>query len=316
MYKKLRSEVLLLLAAIIWGASFVAQRAGMEHIGPFTFNGIRSFIGSLVLIPVIMVLDRQRRRSRTELGGARADEGGPTHHAQVKRKDMLVGGVLCGVILFIASSLQQFGMVHTSAGKGGFITALYILLVPIAGVLLKRKVRPILWFCVALATVGLYLLSVTEGFSIGKGDLLVLLCAFGFAAHILVIDHFSPRVDGVRLACVQLLVCGLLSTPFMVVFETLHFGNIVRCWLPLLYAGIMSCAVAYTLQIVGQRQTEPAIASLILSLEAAFALLFGIVLLQERISSREALGCLIMFASIMGTVPACHSGSEESRLSH
>lgn len=298
MHNKLRSELLLLLAAAIWGVSFVAQRAGMEYIGPFAFNGIRSFIGSLVLLPVIMVLNGQRRRNRVNLGDLEPEEDSQAEGAPAERKALLVGGVLCGVILFIASSLQQFGMVYTTAGKGGFITALYIVLVPIVGLFLGRRVRPILWLCVALATAGLYLLSVGEGWSIGKGDLLVLLCAFGFTAHILLIDHFSPRVDGVKLACIQFFVCGLLSTPLMLIFETLDWANIFGCWLPLLYAGVMSCGVAYTLQIVGQKQTEPAIASLILSLESTFALLAGIMLLQERITGTEALGCLIMFIAI------------------
>lgn len=289
MKNKLQGELMLLLAALIWGASFVAQRTGMEYVGPFTFNGIRSLLGSLALVPVIMVMNRQRRKM---------GEAGPANK-EVEKRNLLSGGILCGLVLFVASSLQQYGMVYTTAGKAGFITALYIVLVPICGLFLGKKVRPLLWFCVGLATVGLYLLSVQEGLAINKGDLLVLASAFGFTAHILVIDHFSPKTDGVKMSCLQFLVCGVLSLPFMLMFETIDWANLVACWLPIAYAGVLSCGVAYTLQIIAQQRTEPAIASLLLSLESAFALLAGIIILQEQISWREAVGCLIMFAAII-----------------
>lgn len=294
MSSKLRSELMLLLTAIIWGASFVAQRTGMEYIGPFTFNGIRSLLGSLALIPVIMVMNAKRSRKRDEAG-----ELEPPLGAQAAKKNLLLGGVACGVVLFIASSLQQYGIVYTTAGKAGFITALYIIFVPIAGLLLGRKVRPMLWLCVGLATIGLYLLSVKEGLAINKGDLLVLASALGFTVHILVIDYFSPKTDGVIMSCLQFLVCGLLSIPCMLAFETVDWGNILSCWLPILYAGILSCSVAYTLQIIAQKRTEATIASLILSLESAFALLAGVILLQERVTLREGVGCLIMFVAIL-----------------
>ncbi|NLY54557.1 MAG: DMT family transporter [Firmicutes bacterium] len=283
MKSKLQGELMLLLTALIWGASFVAQRAGMEHIGPFTFNGIRSLLGSLVLVPLILV--RQRRQS-------------PMTREQ--KKTLLLGGVLCGIVLFVASSLQQHGMVYTTAGKAGFITALYIVLVPIFGLFLKQKIRPALWFCVALATTGLYLLSVSEGFSaINRGDALVLASAGVFAVHILIIDHFSPQTDGVKMSCLQFLICGLLSIPFMLTLEVISWPSILDCWLPIGYAGVLSCGVAYTLQIIAQKQTEPTIASLILSLESAFALLAGMILLREKLSVREALGCLVMFMAII-----------------
>lgn len=294
MNSRLRAELMLLLTALIWGASFVAQRTGMEYIGPFTFNGIRSLLGSLALLPVILVLDSRRKRTPGEI----ADQGSPAS-AQAERRNLLVGGSLCGIALFISSSLQQHGIVYTTAGKAGFITALYIVLVPILGLILGRKLRPLLWVCVALATVGLYLLSVQEGLSINKGDLLVLASAFGFTVHILIIDHFSPKTDGVKMSCLQFLICGILSLPFVFIFETIEWANIVSCWLPILYAGVLSCSVAYTLQIIAQKRTEPTIASLILSLESAFALLAGIILLQEQVSLREAIGCLIMFAAII-----------------
>lgn len=289
MKNKLQGELMLLLAALIWGASFVAQRTGMEYVGPFTFNGIRSLLGSLALVPVIMVMNRQRRKM---------GEAGPANK-EVEKRNLLIGGSLCGIILFVASSLQQYGLVYTTAGKAGFITALYIVFVPLCGFFLKQRIRPLLWLCVGLATVGLYLLSVQEGFAINSGDLLVLASAFAFTAHILVIDHFSPQTDGVKMSCLQFLVCGVLSLPFMWVCETISWANIKACWLPIAYAGILSCGVAYTLQIIAQKRTEPTIASLLLSLESAFALLAGMVILHEQVSSREAVGCLIMFAAII-----------------
>ncbi len=295
MSSKLRNDLLLFLAALIWGASFVAQRAGMEYIGPFTFNGIRCILGALVLVPVIFLLDTQRKKKNLLEGTvALTDE-----ERRAERKTLLVGGLSCGAVLFVASSLQQIGMVYTTAGKGGFITALYIVLVPILGLFIGRKVRPILWFCVVMGTFGLYMLCIKEDFSIGTGDLLVLLCAFGFAVHILVIDYFSPKTDSVKMSCIQFFVCGVISIPFMAVLETVDWANVLACWLPILYSGVMSCGVAYTLQIVAQKNTEPTVASLILSLESVFALIAGMVLLSEKITLKEGIGCLIMFAAII-----------------
>ena len=197
MGKKLQGTMMLLLTALIWGSSFVAQRAGMEYIGPFTFNGIRSLIGGLVLIPVIFLFSKEKNAELTEA------------EKKAGKKTLLLGGILCGIVLFAASSLQQIGMVYTTAGKAGFITALYIVLVPILGVFIRKKVKPIVWLCVILAVAGLYLLCMTDGLSLGRGDLLVLLCAFAFSIHILVIDYFAPRTDGVALSCIQFFVCGL-----------------------------------------------------------------------------------------------------------
>ncbi len=293
--KQFKGSILLLITAMIWGSAFVAQRAGMEYIGPFTFNGIRSIVGFLVLIPVILMLDAQREKENKAKGILKLTEA----EKQAQKKTLLIGGLSCGVILFIASSLQQFGMVYTTAGKAGFITALYIVLVPILGHFIGKRIRPILWFCVALGTAGLYLLCIKEDFTIGKGDLLVILCALGFSIHILIIDHFSPKTDGVRLSCIQFLVCGIISIPCMFLFETVDLTNILACWLPILYAGVLSCGVAYTLQIVAQKDTDPTVASLIMCLESVFALLAGILILHEQISGREAAGCIIMFAAII-----------------
>lgn len=296
MSKKIRNDMLLLMAALIWGASFVAQKAGMEYIGPFTFNTIRFLIGSLVLIPVILIMDGIQKKKTAVLS---ADEAAVEPEPKNDKKTLIIGGLSCGAALFVGGTLQQFGMLYTTAGKAGFITALYIVLVPILGLFIGRKVRPILWFCVVLAAAGLYLLSVKENLTIGKGDLLVIACAFGFATHILVIDHFSPKVDGVKLSCLQFLTAGLLSTPFMAIFEKVDWANIIACWAPILYSGFLSCGVAYTLQVIAQKHTEPTVASLILSLESVFAVIAGILLLSEQISYREVLGCTIMFAAIL-----------------
>ncbi|MBN7772344.1 DMT family transporter [Clostridium aminobutyricum] len=295
MRRKMHGEFMLIITALIWGVSFVAQRAGMEYIGPFTFNGIRCLIGALVLLPVLTSMAHQRKKRQSAETEIKATE----IELKTARKDLIAGGLVCGVVFFISSSLQQIGMIYTTAGKAGFITALYIVIVPILGIFLRQKVRPILWLCVVLATTGLYLLCIQEDFLIGKGDLLILICAFGFSIHILVIDHFSPKIDGVKLSCFQFLVCGILSIPCMIIFETIRWADIINCWLPILYAGVLSCGIAYTLQVVAQKYTEPTVTSLILSMESVFAVIAGIIILNEQISIRETFGCIIMFIAIL-----------------
>ncbi len=292
MSKKLQGTMMLLLTALIWGSSFVAQRAGMEYIGPFTFNGIRSLIGGLVLIPVIFLFSKNKtaQEKKEELTEDEKKAG---------KKTLLLGGILCGIVLFAASSLQQIGMVYTTAGKAGFITALYIVLVPILGVFIRKKVKPIVWLCVILAVAGLYLLCMTDGLSLGQGDLLVLLCAFAFSIHILVIDYFAPRTDGVALSCIQFFVCGILSLFPMFLAETPVWSAILDCWIPILYAGVLSCGVAYTLQILAQKHTDPTVASLLLSLESVFAAIAGAIILHEQLAPRELAGCVLMFAAII-----------------
>ena len=292
MSKKIRGNLLLLLTALIWGASFVAQRAGMEYIGPFTFNGIRSLVGCIVLIPVILILSKLK-------SGESETETFTDEEKKAQKKTLLVGGILCGIALFAASSLQQIGMVYTTAGKAGFITALYIVIVPIIGIFIGKKIRPIVWLCVILAVAGLYLLCIKDGFSIGKGDLLVLLCALGFAIHILIIDHFSPKTDGVKLSCIQFFVCGVISIIPMFAFESPDWSAILACRVPILYAGVLSCGVAYTLQIIAQKGTDPTIASMLLSLESVFAVISGVVILHEHIILREMFGCIIIFVAII-----------------
>lgn len=302
MKKKVSGELMLTLMALIFGVSFVAQRAGMAYIGPFTFNGIRSLIGALVLVPVILIMDRQRNAkgaAPTEASVTSATAAEAQAEARSSGKYLLLGGFWCGVVVFISSSLQQAGMIYTTAGKAGFITALYIVIVPILGLFLKKKVRPILWISVILATTGLYILSVKEGFSIGWGDLLILLSAVGLSVHIILIDYFSPKTDPVKLSSLQFLVCGIISLPFMLGFETVSWAGIMESKIPILYAGVMSCGVAYTLQIIAQKRTEPTMTSLILSMESVIAVIAGILILGESISVRETIGSIIMFFGIL-----------------
>lgn len=276
--------MLLLLTALIWGAAFVAQSAGMEQNGPFTFNTVRMILGGIVLIPCIALFDKMRH---VRLGWRSAD------------KNLWVGGCLCGVALFTGATLQQFGIKYTSAGKAGFITALYVIFVPLCRLFAGKRPGKLLWGSVALAAVGMYLLCMDGSLALSKGDVLVLLGAFGFTAHILIIDHFSQKVDGVRMSCIQFFVAGALSLVCMFLFETPSVPAILSAWAPILYAGLLSCGVAYTLQVVAQKDTDPTVASLILCLESVFAVLFGWLLLGETLSMKELLGCILMFVAIV-----------------
>lgn len=276
---QMRNSLLLLLTAFIWGAAFVAQSVGGEAVGCFTFNGVRSLIGALVLLPVIWLMDAKKKEDQ---------------------KTLITGGICCGVMLCIASNFQQFGISFTTVGKAGFITAMYILIVPILGLFMKKKPGLQVWLGVVLAMMGLYLLCMTsESFSLSKGDFLVLICAGFFSLHILIIDYFSPKVDGVRMSCIQFLVCGILSMVMAFIFETPEFSAILSGWLPILYAGVLSCGVAYTLQIVGQKNMDPTVASLILSLESVFSVLAGWLILDQTLSLRELSGCVLMFLAII-----------------
>lgn len=275
----MRNSLLLLLTAFIWGAAFVAQSVGGEAVGCFTFNGVRSLIGALVLLPVIWLMDAKKKEDQ---------------------KTLITGGICCGVMLCIASNFQQFGISFTTVGKAGFITAMYILIVPILGLFMKKKPGLQVWLGVVLAVMGLYLLCMTsESFSLSKGDFLVLICAGFFSLHILIIDYFSPKVDGVRMSCIQFLVCGILSMVMAFIFETPEVSVILSGWLPILYAGVLSCGVAYTLQIVGQKNMDPTVASLILSLESVFSVLAGWLILNQTLSLRELSGCVLMFLAII-----------------
>ena len=286
---QVRNSLLLLLAAIIWGVAFVAQSVGMEYVGPFTFNAVRSLIGGIVLIPCIFLLGKLNGEGEVKL----------LPEDKKERKTLLTGGMLCGLFLCAASNMQQFGILYTTVGKAGFITACYIVLVPILGIFLGKKTGAGIWFSVILAVIGLYLLCMTDSLSFGKGDLFVLGCAVLFAGHILVIDHFTELVDGVRMSCIQFLVSGLISAVLMFLFENPTMGAIWEAKLPILYAGIMSCGVAYTLQIVGQKDMNPTVASLILSLESCVSVLAGWMLLNQKLTLRELAGCAVMFGAIL-----------------
>lgn len=290
MSKKMRGNLMLLLTALIWGTAFVAQSAGMDHVQPFTYNGVRTLIGGLVLIPVIMLFDRLKP----------ADSRPSAAEQKAINKNSLIGGICCGTVLCVASCFQQFGVSMTTAGKAGFITALYIVIVPLMGVFIKKKIPKIIWLCVAIAVAGFYLLCVKEGFSVGTGDLLVLCCAFFFSIHIMVIDHFTAgKVDGVRMSCVQFLVAGIMAIVLMFLFEEPTLASIWDARVSILYAGIMSCGVAYTLQILGQKDTDPTTATLLMSLESVFAALSGWVLLHESLSLKEIFGCAMVFAAVI-----------------
>ena len=283
----MKNAVILALTAFIWGTAFVAQSVGMDYLGPFTFNGVRNFIGAASLLPCIWFL--QKIEGKNEDTEKRKGTG----------KDLLVGGISCGLCLFAASSLQQIGIQYTTTGKAGFITAFYIVLVPVLGIFLHKKTGWKVWIAVVIAVIGLYFLCITEKLSIGKGDIFIFVCALIFALHIMVIDYFSPRVDGVKMSCIQIFVCGMTSLIPMFVLEKPTMEGILLSMGPLLYAGVLSSGVAYTLQIIGQKNVNPAIASLILSLESCFAVLAGWIVLGQQLSVRESIGCVLMFAAII-----------------
>lgn len=297
---QMRNSLLLLLTAVIWGVAFVAQSVGMDYVGAFTFNCVRSIIGGLVLIPCIVFLKNLKYKEMGGQGKLSVKES-----LQVTRVE-LVGGICCGVALFAASNFQQFGISYTTVGKAGFITALYVVIVPIMGLFFKKKVSFVIWISVVLSVVGLYLLCMTENsFSLAFGDLLVLICALLFSVHILVIDYFSPKGDGVIISCIQFFVSGILSGVMMFLFETPRAEGILAAWMPILYAGVLSCGVAYTLQIVGQKDMNPTVASLILCLESVVSALAGWLILGQALNAREMAGCFLMFfAIVLAQLPA------------
>lgn len=287
MKKQAISAAELLLTAFIWGVAFVAQSVGMDYIGPFTFNCVRSIIGGLVLIPLVVILGKKNRSEKT------AEE------AKEYKKNTVIGGICCGICLCVASNFQQFGIMHTTVGKAGFITALYIIIVPILGIFMKKRVAPIVWVSSVIAVIGFYLLSISGRVSINKGDILVLICAVLFSVHILVIDYFSPKGEGVTISCIQFFTSGILCGIMMFLFENPQIKDILAAYLPILYAGVMSCGVAYTLQIVGQNNMDPTVASLILSLESVFSALAGWLILGQGLSGKELIGCSLVFVAVL-----------------
>lgn len=293
---RLKNSLLLLLAAVIWGCAFVAQKEGMDYIGPFTFSGIRCIIGAGVLALLLPFLDKTRAKSGNFEKGT--------------RRNIWVGGICCGIALCFATNLQQFGIAlqdpATNVGKAGFITACYCAIVPVFSLFLRKKSPLLVWLGVIVAVIGFFFLCLMDGIVAGQGlglglsDLLLLLCAICFAVHILVVDHFVAVADGVRLSCIQFLTCGVISLIGMLFTEHPTWSSISTCWLPLLYTGVLSCAVAYTLQIVGQKNMNPAVASLILSLESVFSVLAAWILTPESsLGVWELIGCCVVFASVV-----------------
>lgn len=283
----LRQSLILFLTACIWGLGFIAQSVGMDYVEPFTFTAARNVLAFLVLLPYIFAVGKIKQKNDTCV-------------IKQNKKSLIIGGICCGICLFAASSLQQFGVKYTTVGKAGFITAMYMVLVPIFGIFLHKKAGVKIWIAVALASFGMYLLCITKGeFRLQLGDSFVFACAVGFSFHILVIDYFSPKSDGVKLSCIQFLVCAVLSAGCMLIFEKPDIGDIVAAGVPILYAGVLSSGVAYTLQIVGQKGMNPTVASLILSLESVVSVIAGWLILGQKLSTREICGCVLAFAAII-----------------
>lgn len=302
----MKGNLMLLTTAIIWGTAFVAQKEGMDLIGPIAFNGLRTVIGGIVLIPVILFMSKMNKAKEEP------DDRSPEEIAEAKKAEnklLIIGGIICGLALMLAGNIQQIGLFYTTAGKAAFITPLYVMLVPLIGlVFLRKKIRPILWACVVAAIVGLYLLCIPAAGDLGgvnKGDMIMLVCALFFALHILAVDYFSPKVDGVKLSCIQFFVAGIISIILIfpldpaLGFDLPTWENILGSWFPLCYVGIMSCGVAYTFQVTGQAYTDPTSASMILSLESVFGVIAGMIFLGEVMAVREVFGCIIMFAAII-----------------
>lgn len=301
---------MLLLTALIWGTAFVAQSVGMDYVEPFTFNFSRYIIGALVLVPFAIISLKKKLSNFDSNNSSHNNSNNNTvpdksinvekPNKKVFLNSTILGGIGCGVLLCVASMLQQYGILYTnSVGKAGFLTALYIIMVPIIGIFFKKKVKPLIWVCVILATVGLYLLCVKDGFSFEMGDILLILCALVFSCHIILVDYVSPRGDGVTISMIQFGVSAVSCFICALIFEHVSMANILRAWMPILYAGVMSCGVAYTFQILGQKYVEPTKASLILCLESVFATLGGWVILKEVLSIREAIGCIVVFIAII-----------------
>ena len=303
---KLRNTFFLLLTAMIWGAAFVAQSVSMDYIGPFTFICLRSVIGGLFLIPVIIVLDGIRKKSQNESANAVNSEN-ILHNIETeekqrlswKNKQLIESGIVCGFFLFFANCFQQTGIQYTTVGKAGFITTFYIIIVPLIGLFFKKYCGILTWIGVVIALAGLYFLCITQKLTIQRGDALILCCSVLYAGQILAIDHYNPFVDGVKMSCIQFLTGGVLGAVFMFLFENPSLAMILSAAGPILYTGIMSTGVGYTLQIVGQKGLNPTVAALILSLESVFSALSGYVFLHQVLTTRELIGCALMFIAIV-----------------
>lgn len=302
---KLRNTFFLFLTAMIWGAAFVAQSVSMDYIGPFTFICLRSVIGGLFLIPVIIVLDGIRKKSQNESADVVNSENilhietEEKQRLSWKNKQLIEGGIVCGIFLFFANCFQQTGIQYTTVGKAGFITTFYIIIVPLIGLFFKKYCGILTWIGVVVALAGLYFLCITQKLTIQRGDALILCCSVLYAGQILAIDHYNPFVDGVKMSCIQFLTGGILGAVFMLLFENPSIAMILSAAGPILYTGIMSTGVGYTLQIVGQKGLNPTVAALILSLESVFSALSGYLFLHQILTTRELIGCALMFIAIV-----------------
>lgn len=283
--KEIVSTLLLLLTAMIWGSAFVAQSVGADSVGAFTFLASRSWLAGVALLPLILFFQARKKPAEKK--------------EETSSKDLVAGGIACGFFLFIASAAQQLGIASTTTAKAGFLTALYVIIVPILSVFFRKKVRKIVWISALIAVLGLYLLCMKGSFTLQGGDLLELLCAFLFACHIMTVDHFSPKVDGVTMSCIQFFACAVFSTVAALLFEHPAWSQIHEALIPILYAGIMSSGVGYTLQIVTQKNLNPTLASIIMSLESVFSAVSGWIILGQALNAREIFGCLLMFAAII-----------------
>ncbi|KUO77038.1 MAG: hypothetical protein APF77_17390 [Clostridia bacterium BRH_c25] len=284
--QEMKSNALLMLTAAIWGFAFVAQRVGMQYVGAFTFNGVRFALGSISLIPLLIYFKKRKAAEPAE---------------DTASASALIPGIIAGTILFLAASLQQIGLAYTTAGKAAFITGLYIVLVPLFGIFLKHRIRMNTWVGVILAVGGLYFLSVNEDFSIAKGDFLEIIGAFFWAAHILTIDYFTKKVDALKLSFVQFAACSVLSMAVALIFEDISVSGLNQALIPILYGGLFSVGIAYTLQVVAQKNAKPSHAAIILSMETVFAAVGGALLLNENLGGRGYFGCALMFAGMLLT---------------
>ena len=297
-------SVILLLAALAWGSAFVAQSLGSDSVRPFTFNGARSLLGALILVPVFLTFDRVSPNPNKN-----------------NKKSLLIGGALCGVLLFMACNLQQFSISYVDTagktqeelqsiekaniGKVAFLTALYIVLVPAFGIFMKKKVGTQVWLGVAVALIGMYFLCIKPGFTVSTGDIYAFLCAFAFAMQIIVVDEVVNKVDPIRLSCVQFLVCGVLSSVCALIFDKPALSDLLNAWAPILYMGVVSSGIAYTLQILGQARCKPVVASLVMSMESVFSAIFGFLILNQAMSTKEFIGCgLMLVAVVLAQIPA------------
>lgn len=293
---RLRYSFCLLMSAFLWGTALVAQSMAMQHLGPFTYNMCRYFVGGLVLLPLALYMGKIDPLSANYHGTITSDDVGS---AGSSRKNLFFGGIIIGLWLFVAGSFQQAGLLYTTTGKSGFITALYIVLVPvISWIVFRKKCSPLVWAAVVLAVAGFFFLCIRKGAAINRGDLLTLCGSVVWALQILCVDWFAQKTNGIQLSCMQLLTAGVLSTIAAVIFETPSWSSVISCIGPILYAGILSSGVGYTLQIIGQNRVNPTAASLLMSLESVIAAFSGWLILHDTLTGREIFGCVLVFAGV------------------